>query len=628
MDSNSAFRRPLYIFDLPRELLASLTLATATGSHAVVSDHAADQPILEPSSEHHGNGHRSMSCNLCRVSFKTVEDQRQHSRSDFHRYNLKLNVKQLPAIDEATFIRMIGELDESISGSESSDSDGDDASRDDPLSVLMKKQAKLTTQDLQDTQDNVQKRVSSNAPLIWMSSPKLENNSLLGVYKALFSAEEYQEATKSLTDLLLKKQLAPVAAKQRTKNQNATSKPNASSDPHYFLCMIGGGHFAAMIVSLIPEIRRGAGGIEERHPIVLAHKTFHRYTTRRKQGGSQSANDNAKGNAHSAGSSIRRANEAALELDIRAVLTEWRPIIDSAELIFVRATGSTNRRTLFGPYDGQVLSTKDTRLRSFPFSTRRATQAELLRGFQELTRLKLSMITEIETTKPQPDTQSTTTKTQKPKPPEPPKFTPSEQAAQLHTSQLVTLIRRSKAPALLLYLTKNNLSANEPFFPPSEHHHAPRPLHLASSLSQPALISALLLKAHADPTLLNPDGKPAYDLAGDQRTRDAFRVARHTLGEEKFDWPKSHVGSALTQEEADARHQTEKATEQEEEIQRRKDDLARIEREEEARESGKWEKKAGQGQSLSSAVPVKSGAEKRERRARAAEERMRRMQGQ
>jgi hypothetical protein len=100
----------------------------------------------------------------------------------------------------------------------------------------------------------------------------------------------------------------------------------------------------------------------------------------------------------------------------------------------------------------------------------------------------------------------------------------------------------------------------------------------------------------------------------------------------------------MTQDEADARHKAEKSAEQESEIHRRKEELSRIEREEEARKEGKWEKKVGQGQSLGGAVPVKSGAERREeegrgltmemrnrlereRRARAAEERMRRMQG-
>lgn len=35
-------------------------------------------------------------------------------------------------------------------------------------------------------------------------------------------------------------------------------------------------------------------------------------TARRKQGGSQAANDNAKGNAKSAGAALRRYNESAL----------------------------------------------------------------------------------------------------------------------------------------------------------------------------------------------------------------------------------------------------------------------------------------------------------------------------
>ncbi|KAL8741257.1 MAG: hypothetical protein Q9190_006113, partial [Brigantiaea leucoxantha] len=140
-----------------------------------------------------------------------------------------------------------------------------------------------------------------------------------------------------------------------------------------------------MIVSLAPKLVKRPTGVEERQAIVLAHKTFHRYTTRRKQGGAQSSNDSAKGAAHSAGASIRRYNEAALETDIRSLLSEWKDLINTSQLIFVRATGSANRRILFGPYEGQVLRHSDARNRGFPFSTRRATQAELMRAFVELT---------------------------------------------------------------------------------------------------------------------------------------------------------------------------------------------------------------------------------------------------
>eukprot|EP00834_Sanchytrium_tribonematis_P002834 NODE_96_length_20709_cov_1.429161.p3 type:complete len:411 gc:universal NODE_96_length_20709_cov_1.429161:17702-16470(-) len=54
---------------------------------------------------------------------------------------------------------------------------------------------------------------------------------------------------------------------------------------------------------------------------VLCHKSIHRYTTRRKQGGGQSSHDQSKGKASSAGSSIRRHNEVALVSDIVAFVS-------------------------------------------------------------------------------------------------------------------------------------------------------------------------------------------------------------------------------------------------------------------------------------------------------------------
>jgi Bacteroidetes VLRF1 release factor len=47
----------------------------------------------------------------------------------------------------------------------------------------------------------------------------------------------------------------------------------------------------------------------------VAHKTFHSYTVRARQGGSQSARDGKSGTNHpkSAGASLRRYNEAAFQ---------------------------------------------------------------------------------------------------------------------------------------------------------------------------------------------------------------------------------------------------------------------------------------------------------------------------
>jgi hypothetical protein len=500
--------------------------------------------------------------------------------------------------------------------------------------------------------------------MIWFDSPKLPKNTTLGVYRAVLPADE-EDGESTLVKTIQNKQLAakPPPKPQPKSNQeeeggvalpaSMVQQDASAAGPHYFLCMIGGGHFAAMLVSLTPKLTKRAG-VEDRSATVIAHKTFHRYTTRRKQGGSQSANDNSKGNAHSAGSSIRRYNEGALEQEVRDLLTEWKPWIDSAELVFVRASGTTNRRTIFGPYDGQVLSIKDTRLRGFPFNTRRATQAELMRAFVELTRVKVRTIDEAALAREAEEAAAAAAKAQakaqaqadKPSTPKPPKLTKAEEEAALHTTQIQALIRRSKAPGLVSYITSNNLSPDFRFFPAEQNHHAPTPLHLAAASNSPACVTALLVKAGSDPTITNADSKPPFDIAGDRATRDAFRLARSTLGEDKWSWTAANIPSALSQAEVDARsarEKEEKASEEAAEKTRREQETEKLRKADaEKSEQGK-EKKFGVGRTLVQ-KPALTAEERRmedargmtdemrmklerERRARAAEERIRKMQG-
>ena len=430
------------------------------------------------------------------------------------------------------------------------------------------------------------------------------------------------------------------------------------------MCMIGGGHFAAMIVSLTPKVVRKQG-VEERQASVLAHKTFHRYTTRRKQGGAQSANDSAKGAAHSAGSSLRRYNEQALVDDVRSLLGEWKAMVDACELNFIRATGSTNRRTLFGPYDGQVLRHNDPRNRGFPFSTRRATQNELMRCFVELTRAKTGSITEITQSAARAEAENTAAEAknqqrqqaqQQQKEPPKPTLTPEQATAQLHTTQLTALIKRSKVPALLSYLKTNAIHLpNFRFFSTPEdtktHHHTPTPLHLAASNNNPALITALLVRGGADPTTPNGDSRTPYELTRDRATRDAFRIARFDLGEDARDWANSNIPAGMSKAESEKRIAQEKAEETEREGRRREEGLqqlreeeAKREREREQRGDERFERKMGRGKSLMSSAQPRTAEERRkeesrglseemikrlesERRARAAEERMARLGG-
>jgi len=568
--------RPLYVFDLPDELLATLTLkdqperppqeAPLETRKEVDASEKGDNDDAAPA--------KATSCNLCGLSFATLADQRSHVRSDLHGYNLKQKIKGAKPVGEAEFEKLIGDLDESISGSESSESDEEDEEegskpKDSTLSALLKKQAKISDPEFDEFSSRKKQRGPGKPPLLWFTSPSIPDNMSLGVYRAIFSNAE-QEAESQILDTIRNKQLSPKQAPKIKANEGGVPLPGTDIGPHYFLCMIGGGHFAAMIVALAPKTGKKHTGVDERSATVIAHKTFHRYTTRRKQGGSQSANDNAKGNAHSAGSSIRRYNETALVNEVRELLSNWKSMIDTAELVFVRATGATNRRTLFGPYEGQVLRQNDPRNRGFPFSTRRATQKELMRAFVELTRVKQSTIDEVALAALNNSEATRTTTTPAPAKPKPPKPTKEEELATLHTSQIIPLIKRSKVPALLNYLKTNSVPSTFTFLPIN--HHTPTPLHLAASLNSAPIVLALLTKAGADPTLMNDDARTPFTLTGDRATRDAFRVARSELGESAWDWEQAGVPAAITKAEADkrdAQEKSEKAAESKAEAERR-----------------------------------------------------------
>ncbi len=104
--------------------------------------------------------------------------------------------------------------------------------------------------------------------------------------------------------------------------------------------MIGGSYFVGLVKSKDLSVFQSINIIE--------HKTFHRYTTRPKQGGSQSRSDIAKGNLNTAGTKLRRYNENALEADIRKLLLKWKNYMNSAHLIYIKPNSSKNQGILVG----------------------------------------------------------------------------------------------------------------------------------------------------------------------------------------------------------------------------------------------------------------------------------------
>lgn len=159
--------------------------------------------------------------------------------------------------------------------------------------------------------------------LVWFHSPP---STQIGVYKAIFPSGT--QPTSYLSEL-------------------KALQGGLEEGRNWAMFMVAGGHFAGAIVRVSrPEEEEVAAQESQRNkkrkkPLpdteVLKHKTFHRYTSpcspstnfphiyslpaRRKQGGSQSLNDNAKGNAKSAGAQLRRYGEQALREVAKSVFS-------------------------------------------------------------------------------------------------------------------------------------------------------------------------------------------------------------------------------------------------------------------------------------------------------------------
>ncbi|XP_057657991.1 ankyrin repeat and zinc finger domain-containing protein 1-like [Diorhabda carinulata] len=134
------------------------------------------------------------------------------------------------------------------------------------------------------------------------------------------------------------------------------------------ILMIGGGHFA--------------GAVFQDNEVII-HKTFHYYTVRAGQGGSQSSRDSKSSGTQpkSAGASLRRNNEQAFIQHVRTLLDSWKEHLEDS-LVIYRASGGYNQSILFGG-NNSILNKKD--MRSIPFPTRRPTFKEVKRVHQLLT---------------------------------------------------------------------------------------------------------------------------------------------------------------------------------------------------------------------------------------------------
>lgn len=538
----------LYVFDLsPKVIDEAELLKFDSATSIVVTDQegsAPTQEVAKPSTP----TKNQQECSTCKTQFGPLasrDDIVLHYKSDFHKFNLKRSLNGQESLTEAAFDDILerGSL-ESISGSEdSSDEWSDEDSR---LPTVLEKVSLSTTEE---DNESLISHMNTKSPFLLLKSPLLTSTQAFGAYKALFDSETLESG-------------AVLAA---LKHMNIEESRNGIS----VLLMIGGGHFAGAVISHQQTKSKGnpknhKESLEAQRVVVLDSKTFHRYTTRRKQGGSQSASDNARGKANSAGSSIRRYNEEALKKEVHELLLTWADYISKAQHIFIRATGAASKKILVG-YEGAEIKSSDKRVKLFPFTTKRATLSEVKSAWVKLTHL---VPLDLPKTKNIPEKKSTGTNLPSKKTPEPVLLSESD----MHSKEIITLLRKSKAPFLINYLKKNSIDVNACFTPEDQYYHAPTALHYASSQGLHHMVKVLLTNLKADPTVVNENGLTAAQLASSEQVKSTFQVCRANLGESYCDWAAARVGAAKTAEEV--------VKEAEEVKQRAREDTARAIKEE------------------------------------------------
>ncbi|TIB84028.1 hypothetical protein E3Q06_02570 [Wallemia mellicola] len=546
--------QPLYAYSIPNDLLEILKLRSVDAQDEDI-DAATEKVEIEGDKQTavttDTQQRKKYFCSTTQASFDTIEELRMHFHSDWYRYCVKLKADGRDTVSEDGFEEMLDDL------SDSNDEEGEE----DRLSKLLNKQTKLNTlsnSKIDDDDAFYAQKVLNRTPLVWfdVKDDNLDDDTpgaQLGIYRALFPSPT--PPSDEITNYLHKIQLSE-------SQLSATESPR-----RWTLIMIGGGHFAACVVSIVPQVVRRNKRTEVDIGIVLKQKTFHRYTTRltglsarRKQGGAQSSNDMAKGKANSAGAMIRRYNEQALADDVRELLNEWKEDVDASERIFVRATSSANRRILFGSSnnDDCIMKKTDPRVRGFPFPTRRPTHNELIRCFQELTKVRVTYHTQNQlreqdeawlakvAPKPKPvfpQQQKTLSQTETAR-----KLTPEEEE-EIRINDIknkaIEMTSKDRLEAL-----KTHLDKNQTIFSNLDHSidNDNNLLQVASLNNSYNIINWLLIDKEVDPTA-HGGSRTAYELAKGKESRDAFRLAMGRLPN-KWNWiDGARVPSALTPEQ-------------------------------------------------------------------------------
>ncbi|KAI9500363.1 hypothetical protein BX070DRAFT_230658 [Coemansia spiralis] len=546
-------------------------------------------------------------CHTCGgVEFANVEEQRSHFRSAWHQGNMAKKMEwrrrnatrpaesqdgqsqngQMPdsseqsepesiwsesdasVVDETeTPDRILGENRASAESSDEDGSDGQERVTSPYLWFISNDDEAACTSAVEDTAPimatvyGVQRRVLQ--PKGSSRGASVDAHQILEdlVAMQLPPAPQKTHQELKLEKQALKQKASSAADEKDTEGPLKKQKSPFDLDPQsslWTILALNGGFFAGAV-------------FDNRTGTMLAHKTFQRYTTRRKQGGLQSRQDNAMGRgANSAGAQIRRYNEQKLQEEIRELMHQWQPLLQKSTRVFVRVSKYNQRGFFAAPNDAPPIVWSDDRIRSVPVPMARPTLAELQRVYAAISMVRVRQVdlTQMRRVRRQrqvsdavlDESEPHSEHTLEPVPqPELLAFLyhvakmmlddtqTDEQIVDYLCEHLAQLLDALGDPAIgLRYLeTTDALLA----------HRTPTLLHLASQLGRASLIPFLMDNGE-DPTITNghpplfSGGITAYEIAKDRRTRDAFRVyrAQHEGEVDGIEWERTRVPEPLSEE--------------------------------------------------------------------------------
>ena len=439
------------------------------------------------------DGSEGLSCSVCGVaSFSDVGEQRLHFRSDWHRLNARRRAAGRPAVRLERFEALCAQAE--AGGGDLSD-----------------------VSSISGSEDEEEGQRALGAVAEEGEASGAQRSDALRGAKVLFEVDGAPEGRRAAVwrSLLCRAGEAPSDEQLEV----ALREVAPAEGKLWAVVLAAGGHVAAAV------FERKADG----PPVAVAHKTFHRYVVRAKAGGRQSTEDNSGRAPKSAGSSLRRHNEAMLNKETTALLDAWADThLARAERIFVHAPGAAAKAV----FASRAMRRDDTRIRSVPFTTRRPTFSEARRVAAQLAAVEF-----VDAAAADGDPLADATGAAKAARVEEQRRRQAEQALAEARHQEWLAAERDAAEAM-----------------------RPPPLHEAALAGDAATVAALLAQG-ADPAEADQQGRVACALAISRGKREVVTTFRRARGEEpqRWDWEAAKVPAPLTAELEDKQEAKRKA---------------------------------------------------------------------